>query len=120
MKNTQISKANFIFFALMLLGILLRIFNFNQVPDGMNQDEAFILHESWSLLNYGVDTWGYRFPVYFISIGGGQSVLLSYLSIPFVVIFGVNVIAIRIPVLILLPLVFFEFEFLIFLHLLVN
>ena len=101
MKNTQISKANFIFFALMLLGILLRIFNFNQVPGGMNQDEAFILHESWSLLNYGVDTWGYSFPVYFVSIGGGQSVLLSYLSVPLVAIFGLNVIAIRIPVLIL-------------------
>ena len=109
MKNTQISKTNLIFFALMLLGILLRIFDFIQVPDGMNPDDGFILHESWSLLNYGVDTWGYSFPVYFVSIGGGQSVLLSYLSIPFVAIFGLNVVAIRIPVLILFTISMYYF-----------
>lgn len=82
---------------LIVLGALVRIFEFCTVPSGLNQDEAFAGYEAFSLLNYGIDSAGYHNPCYFVSWGSGMNVLESYLAIPFIKIFGCSVFAIRMP-----------------------
>lgn len=100
MKKIFQNKVNLIFLLIFTIALISRCYSFLRVPGGIHQDEAYALYESWSLLNFGVDSWGYHNPVYFISWGSGMNVLLSYISIPFVKFFGMNLIAIRLPILI--------------------
>lgn len=90
-------QAKYIFFVLMIVGILVRAVGLSTVPGGLNQDEAFSGYEAYSLLHYGMDSAGYAFPVYFVSWGSGMNVLNSYLMMPFIGIFGVHTWTVRMP-----------------------
>lgn len=87
-----------IFFAL-LIGILLRLWDFGNLPAGLSVDEASAAVEADSLYHYGIDRNGISYPVYFVSWGGGQSVLYSYLLAPLVPL-GLTPAIIRLPMLI--------------------
>lgn len=88
---------HFLFFLIMLIGIIVRIWRFSIVPADINQDEAFAGYEAYSLLHYGADSSGYPFPVYFVSWGSGMNALEIYLMIPFVALLGLTTYAIRMP-----------------------
>lgn len=79
------------------IGFLVRVINFGEIPFGLNQDEAFAAYETYSLLNYGVDSAGNPFPTYFVSWGSGMNVLQSYLAIPFMWLFGYSEAVFRLP-----------------------
>lgn len=85
-----------VFGCIAVIGILVRTVAFTIVPGGLNQDEASMLYDAYSLLKFGVDRNGTSFPVYFESWGSGQNSLLAYLTIPFVAMFGMNVFTARI------------------------
>lgn len=87
-------------FIVIAIGVLVRVVNFGKMPLGFNQDEAFAAYEAFSLINYGVDSAGNPFPTYFVSWGSGMNVLESYLSIPFMLIFGYSEVVFRLPSLI--------------------
>lgn len=89
-----------IFVILMVVGIAVRTFRFGVVPGDLNQDEAFGGYEAYSLLKYGVDSAGYRFPVYLFTWGSGMSAMNTYLMMPFMAVFGPQVWVIRMPQLI--------------------
>lgn len=82
---------------IIIFGLLLRLIYLGSVPGGINQDEAYAGYEAYSMLHTGADSWGYSFPVYFISWGSGMNVLNSYLMLPFVAVFGLCPLAIRLP-----------------------
>lgn len=85
-----------LFLVIFGLGIFARLYNFPNNPPGLNHDEAAASYEAYSLLKTGMDKWGNVLPVYFVAWGSGQSVLYSYLSIPFMHFFGLNLVTIRI------------------------
>ena len=90
----------FVFLGVTLL-IISRIYKFGQIPGGINQDEAMAAVDAYALANYGTDRFGMSYPVHFTAWGYGQmSVLLSYLMIPFMKIWGLSVITARLPMLI--------------------
>ena len=91
------NKTNLIALFIIAIGILVRVISFGSLPYGFNQDEAFAAYESFSLLNYGVDSAGNAFPTYFVSWGSGMNVLQSYLARPFMLIFGYCEAAYRMP-----------------------
>ena len=82
---------------LVLIGVLVRVIALDRFPGGVNQDEAYSAYEAWCLLHDGMDSWGYRFPVYLTVWGSGQSALQSYLMVPMIALFGMNLWAIHIP-----------------------
>ncbi len=86
-------------FVLLLIGLggALRFAAIGSLPVGLNQDEASAGYEAWALLNYGVDRNGVSWPVLFISWGSGQNVLYSYLSMPFIALFGLSEFSLRLP-----------------------
>ncbi len=94
------------FYALVLAfifitGILVRVWRFGEIPAGFNQDGAMGAVDALALAHHGTDRFGMWLPVHFTAWGFGQmSVLLSYLSVPFIGIFGLNRITARIAVLI--------------------
>lgn len=80
---------------LLLLGFLLRLTGLGSFPPGLNQDEASIGYDAWSLLTAGIDRNGAAWPVLFTSWGSGQNVLYAYLSLPFLAIFGLSPLSLR-------------------------
>ena len=99
-KSLTVSKMNLRRIApwlILLLGLLARLWLFGEVPGGLNQDEAFAGYEAWSLLHSGMDTAGYRFPVYLTAWGSGMNALETYLMIPWIALFGLKVWVIRLP-----------------------
>ena len=97
MGKINVKKEKLIFFSIMLIAIVTRMFMLGSLPRGINQDEAFAGYEAWSLLNYGTDSAGYHNPVYFTAWGSGMNVLNSYLMIPLIKLFGFSVTTVRIP-----------------------
>ena len=107
-KNSSKSNITFVSFCkenifsilaivVLFFGCFIRLIYIDKYPVGLNQDEASSAYEAWSILNFGIDRNGQSFPVHFISWGSGQNVLYSYLMIPFISIFGLNTLSIRLP-----------------------
>lgn len=75
-----------------------RVIGIANVPAGINQDESMLAMDAWALSKYGTDRYGMFMPVHFTAWKYGQmSVLLGYLMVPFIKIFGFNAFAIRLP-----------------------
>ena len=87
----------YIFAALLLLGIALRVIQFISVPGGLNQDEASMGYDAFATAFYGIDRNGFSFPAYAISWGSGQNVLYMYITAILVKFFGLSVFIVRLP-----------------------
>jgi 4-amino-4-deoxy-L-arabinose transferase-like glycosyltransferase len=84
--------------AILVLGIAWRVYQFPNNPQGINQDEAMASVDALALAQYGTDRFGMSYPVHFTAWGFGQmSVLLSYLMVPFIKLFGFSTFSIRLP-----------------------
>lgn len=84
----------------MVSAVLIRTLRFGTLPYGVNQDEAMGAVDAWALSLYGTDRFGVSLPVHFSAWQVSQmSVLLSYLMIPFIKIFGFHTWVIRLPML---------------------
>lgn len=96
---------------LLLLGTVVRVAQFGQLPPGLNLDEAASAYEAYSLAETGKDRWSDQLPAYFPHWGSGQNVLLAYLTVPVVKVFGLNLVSARLVMLLLavltLPLLFY-------------
>ncbi len=100
--NKKNRNLKIIFWGILLLGVLIRCIRFGQVPGGVNQDEAMAAVDAWALSKYGTDRYGMALPVHFTAWKVSQmSVLLSYLMIPFLKLFGLRSVAVRMPMLII-------------------
>ena len=91
------NKFNILITVILTIGILVRIVGITEYPQGLNQDEASAGYEAYSLYAEGIDRNEKFLPVHFISWGSGQNVLYSYLMIPFILIFGLTELAVRLP-----------------------
>lgn len=90
-------KYEFGFYVLIVIGCLIRSVGINIIPHGLNIDEASSTYEAFSILNYGVDRNGNSFPVFLEAWGSGQNALYTYIMIPFIKLFGVNIVSTRLP-----------------------
>jgi hypothetical protein len=93
--NWLLKHTKYLVFGILFLGVFLRTFQLLANPPGLYVDEATAGYETFSLLRTGADRWGLAFPVYFVNWGSGQNVLYSYLSIPFVSLFGLSRFSVR-------------------------
>lgn len=90
-----------VFMLIFAVGIIVRVWKFGAIPAGFNQDGAMGAVDALALAHHGTDRFGMWLPVHFTAWGFGQmSVLLSYLSVPFIAVFGLSAVTARIAVLI--------------------
>lgn len=82
---------------ILLAGSLARLLFLADQPMGLHQDEAYSAYNSWAVMNYGIDSFGYVRPVYYTAWGSGMSVLYSYFTMPFIALFGTSTAVIRLP-----------------------
>jgi len=91
----------FLFILIGAIAIFIRVWKFGEMPAGVNQDGAMGAVDALALSQYGTDRFGMWLPAHFTAWGTGQmSVLLSYLMVPFIKLFGFSIITIRLPILI--------------------
>lgn len=82
---------------ILLIGALARLVCLGMNPMGLHQDEAYSAYNAWSVMNYGIDSYGYARPVYYTAWGSGMSILYSWLTMPFFAVWGVSSWTIRLP-----------------------
>jgi hypothetical protein len=90
-------RAHWLLLVILFLGAAVRLYAFGSVPAGLNQDEASTGYDGYALLHYGIDRSGFHNPVFLVGFGSGMSALPSYLAMPFFLVFGVSVAALRAP-----------------------
>src|SRR3989344_1739996 len=80
---------------ILILAASLRLWRLGSIPPGLTADEASLGYNAYSIINSGRDFWGETFPIIFKSFGDYTPGLYVYLSIPFIAIFGLNEISVR-------------------------
>ncbi|MBQ8597956.1 MAG: glycosyltransferase family 39 protein [Lachnospiraceae bacterium] len=90
------------FWVVLIYGIIaIRCIGLGNIPGGFNQDGAMGAVDALALAQYGTDRFGTHLPAHFEAWGYGQmSVLLSYLTVPFIKIWGLNALTARLPMMI--------------------
>lgn len=77
-----------LFLIIIFLGIFLRFYNLEDVPKGLNVDEASMGYNAFSLLETGKDRYGQSWPLVFRSFGSFQMPLYTYFTMIPVWFFG--------------------------------
>lgn len=103
-----------IWFVLVLAATVLRIYGVSENPPGLSWDEVSIGYNAYSILKTGADEHGKILPLdTFVAYGDYKPPLSVYITVPFVYVFGLNALAVRLPsalfgialVVLILPLV---------------
>lgn len=98
MKRSFFQNKYFVW-AILLLGIILRVIYLGVIPGGYHRDEAYAAWNALSLYKDGIDSAGHSYPVYFEAWAHGQNALNSYLMIPLIALAGGHVtpLVVRLP-----------------------
>ena len=67
------------------------------IPPGPYNDEASIGYNAWTIAHYGVDQYGNHVPLFFVDFGDYKGPIATYLTVPFVWLFGLTLGAVRAP-----------------------
>lgn len=84
-------------FFVILIAFLLRFYRLGDVPTGFHADEAAFGYNAYSILETGKDEYGKTFPIILRSFDDYKGALYTYISVPFVGIFGLTPFAARAP-----------------------
>lgn len=100
LKNSMLKQdkiSYLILLMILLLALGLRIYKLNQVPPGLNRDEAAIGYNAYSLFKTGTDEYGNKWPYSFKSFGDWKLPVYFYLLIPFIATLGLSETVTRLP-----------------------
>jgi 4-amino-4-deoxy-L-arabinose transferase-like glycosyltransferase len=84
-----------ILIGILLLGSVLRLWHITSNPIHLTQDEAALGYNAFSILKTGRDEYGKLLPLVFKSFGDYKPGLYIYLTIPWVWIFGLGELSVR-------------------------
>ena len=79
------------------IGIFFRIWRLDKVPIELFGDEVDVGLQAYSILTTGKDYLGNKFPIMFRSFSEYRLPMQLYLDVPFIDIFGLNEIGVRMP-----------------------
>lgn len=87
----------FLFFLILLLAFLVRIYHLSSVPSGVDWDEVSNGYNGFAILKTGADEFNQKFPVLFRGFEAYVPPILIYLNALSIFLFGLNEFAIRLP-----------------------
>jgi 4-amino-4-deoxy-L-arabinose transferase-like glycosyltransferase len=90
-------KKYWVIILILFVSIIIRFYKLGQVPHGMTWDEAAIGYNGYALLTTRRDEWLVRLPVSFQSFGDYKAPLAIYINGIFTYLFGMNLMAVRMP-----------------------
>lgn len=85
------------FILIICLAIFLRFYQLGAVPIELNRDEASLGYTAYSLLHSGIEEHGQKWPLSIESFGDWKLPGYVYTLIPFVKIFGLTNLAVKLP-----------------------
>lgn len=101
MKYTDSKIRIILLFAVIAIAAFLRLYRLGDVPPSPDWDEASLGYNAYSILETGKDEYGKFLPVVLRSFDDYKPALYAYLIIPFIKIFGLSIISVRLPSVIL-------------------
>lgn len=104
----KLKKEKILFWIIIVIGILVRIYHFPTALQEMNSDEIMTAVNAKSIADTGKEIGGISFPVY-LQGWGGQSVVLLYLMALSIKVIGYSLLAVRLPILIVSIISLFVF-----------
>lgn len=97
-KPLKLLKFNLLILILIVaLGLFLRVYKLDSIPPGLTWDEASLGYNAYSLSQTLKDEYGAFLPLTLKSFGDYKPALYAYLDIPFVLLLGLNEVAVRLP-----------------------
>ncbi len=84
-----------ILIGIIIIASILRLWNIGSVPPSPDWDEAALGYNAYSLLLTGKDEYGKIFPVALRSFDDYKPALYAYFAIPFIKVFGLNIVSVR-------------------------
>jgi 4-amino-4-deoxy-L-arabinose transferase-like glycosyltransferase len=97
----KVSIGRSAFLIIIVLAIFLRFYNLSDVPPSASLDEASIGYNAYSIHKTGVDEYGTKFPILLRAYDDWRPALYVYFVIPFIKLFDLNVVSVRLPSIIL-------------------
>lgn len=82
---------------IVFIAAILRFYQLGVNPPSLTWDEASLGYNAYSILQTGADEYGNKFPISIRSFDDYKPALYTYLTVPFVKIFGLNEFAVRVP-----------------------
>ncbi len=110
-------KTIFILAFITFCGLFLHFYKLDQVPRCLNADEAAFAYNAYSILKTGKDEYGIFLPLRLKSFGDYKMPLISYLTVPFIAVFGLNDWSIKLQnafILLLFPTLLYFFVYRLF------
>jgi len=97
-----VSQNKIYFIIIFVIAAFFRFYQLGNLPSSLNWDEISHGYNAYSLMKTGHDQWGQIVPIFnFRAYGDYPTTLNLYLTIPFIYVFGLNALAIRLPAAIL-------------------
>lgn len=90
-------KSTFILIAIVFLATILRLYQLGKVPISLEWDEVALGYDAYSILKTGRDQYGQFFPLTFRSLDDYKPPIYEYLTVPSLVLFGLNDFSVRLP-----------------------
>lgn len=91
------TKKKLLIFIIFAGAIIIRLIKLDAVPIELFGDELDAGYQAYSIFKTGRDIRGYKFPIYFHSLSESKAPLYLYSAVPFVAIFGLNEMGVRLP-----------------------
>src|SRR3989344_3916586 len=83
--------------AIVIIAIVLRFWQLGNVPPSPDWDEVSLGYNAYSILTTGKDEYGKFLPVVLRSFDDYKPALYAYFIIPFIPLFGLDIVSVRIP-----------------------
>jgi 4-amino-4-deoxy-L-arabinose transferase-like glycosyltransferase len=94
----KIQSHHLVLIFILFIAFVLRVYHLDTVPLGFARDEASVGYNAYSILKTGKDEYGRFMPLAFEAFGDWKLPLNIYFAVPFVAIFGLSVLAVRLSV----------------------
>ncbi|MDD2822958.1 MAG: glycosyltransferase family 39 protein [Candidatus Daviesbacteria bacterium] len=90
-------KIKILFFCIIFLALILRIYKIDQIPPSISWDEAAVGYNAYTIANWGKDEWGKTFPLIFTSFEDDKHPVHIYFTALSVKILGLSDFSMRLP-----------------------
>ncbi|KKQ96291.1 MAG: hypothetical protein UT20_C0013G0007 [Candidatus Levybacteria bacterium GW2011_GWA1_39_11] len=101
LKTACLPAGRVLLIIIFILALFFRFFNLSSIPPQPTVDEVSIGYNAYSILKTGADEYGNKFPILLRAYDDYRPALYVYLAVPFVGLFGLNPLAVRLPSVIL-------------------
>lgn len=95
------NKTSILLLLILLVAVFFRFYNLSSVPPSPSLDETSIGYNAYSILHTGADEYSYKFPLLLRAYDDWRPAFYVYLVIPFIQLFGLSALAVRLPSVIL-------------------